>query len=140
MLILLLRANLKGGWKMNTIKRWLASIDDVIGTIALIGVIVLTGFNVFFRYALSHPIPWVEEIAIGLFVWLVFIGISSTMKRNGHIGVDYFVKKMPKPLRIVSIIIRALAIYYVLFYVFIYLGYSFASQSANKVTPILKIS
>lgn len=115
-------------------------IDDGIATIALVGIIALTGTHVFFRYVLSKPFPWAEEVSIGLFVWLVFIGISSTMKRDGHIGVDYFVNKMPRSLRLVSHIIRALAIYYVLFYVFVYLGFDLTSQAASKVTPILGIS
>ncbi|NEU31004.1 TRAP transporter small permease [bacterium LRH843] len=121
-------------------KRWFNAIDDVIATIALVGVIGLTIVNVFTRYVLNHPVQWVEEIAIGLFIWLVFVGVSSTMKRDGHIGVDYFVNKMPRPVRIVSQVIRAVAMYYVLFYVFIYLGLSLVSQAADKVTPILTIS
>ncbi len=122
------------------IKRLLAGIDDGIAMIALIGIIALTGLNVFLRYVLNMPMPWAEEIALGLFVWLVFIGVSAAMKREGHIGVDYFVKKMPLPLQIICHFIRALAIYYVLFYVFVYLGYDLSAQAASKVTPILGIS
>lgn len=122
------------------VKRLFTLIDDGIGTIALIGIILLTGANVFLRYIVNQPITWLEEVAIGLFIWLVFIGISSAMRRNGHIGVDYFVKKMPRPLKLISHIIRAVAIYYVLIYVFIYLGFDLTSQAVNKVTPILGIS
>lgn len=122
------------------VKRWLNAMDDIVATFALVGVITLTCINVLFRYLLNRPVPWVEEIALGLFIWLVFIGISSTMKRDGHIGVDYFVNMMPRPFRIISEIIRAAAIYYVLIYVFVYLGYDLASQATSKLTPILGIS
>jgi TRAP-type C4-dicarboxylate transport system permease small subunit len=121
-------------------KKWFHVLDDGISTIALFAIILLTGTNVFSRYVLNKPLPWVEEIAIGLFVWLVFIGISSAMQRGSHIGVDYFVQKLPRPLRILSVIIRAIAIYYVLFYVFVYLGFTFTAQASSKVTPILGIS
>lgn len=121
------------------IKRGLNAIDDVIATIALSGVIALTVINVTLRYVFSRPAPWVEEIALGLFIWAVFIGVSSAMKRGGHIGVDYFVNKMPRSARIVSEIIRAAAIYYVLIYVFIYLGYNLTIQASSKLTPILGI-
>lgn len=120
------------------IKKWFYTIDDGVATIALFAIILLTGTNVFSRYVLNNPLPWVEEITIGLFVWLVFIGISSAMKRDSHIGVDYFVKRMPRPLRILGNIIRAVAIYYVLFYVFVYLGYDLIAT--RKITPILGIS
>lgn len=129
----------KGKGENKLIKRWLNAIDDVVATIALIGVIGLTVINVILRYVFNSPAPWIGEIAIGLFIWVVFIGVSSTMKRDGHIGVDYFVKKMPRGFRIISEIIRAAAIYYVLIYVFIYLGYDLTSQATSKLTPILGI-
>ncbi|MCQ9618103.1 TRAP transporter small permease [Paenalcaligenes niemegkensis] len=121
-------------------KHWLKNIDDIIATIAVIGVISLTILNVVSRYALNHPIQWAEELAIALFIWFIFIGVSSSMKRDGHVGVDYFVRKLPRPLKILSEIIRAGAIYFVLIYVFIYLGSKLAAQASDKITPILGIS
>ncbi|GGK02494.1 tripartite ATP-independent periplasmic transporter DctQ [Lentibacillus kapialis] len=122
------------------IKRSLNAVDDAVSTIALVGVILLTGLNVLFRYIFNTPIAWSMEVALGLFVWFVFIGISSTMKREGHVGVDFFVKKLPTPLRIFSEFIRAAAIYYVLIYVFIYLGSNLTLTATGKLTPILGIS
>lgn len=121
-------------------KSWLKKIDDLIATLAVVGVIGLTVLNVVSRYAFNHPIQWAEELAIALFIWFIFIGISSSMKRNGHVGVDYFVKKLPHSLQIISEIIRAGAIYFVLIYVFIYLGSKLATQASDKITPILGIS
>src|SRR5699024_6773113 len=81
-----------------------------------------------------------QEISLGLFIWTVFIGISSTMKRDGHVGVDYFVVKMPKSLRLISNIIRAIAIIFVLIYIFIVLGFDLINQSSNKLTSVLGIN
>lgn len=122
------------------IQRRLNIIDDIVSTIALVGVVGLTGINVILRYAFNHPVPWIEEIVLALFIWLVFIGISSTMKRDGHVGVDFFVNKMPRNVRIISEVVRAAAIYYVLIYVFVYLGSSLTLQATNKLTPILGLS
>ncbi|PJN91702.1 TRAP transporter small permease [Bacillus sp. mrc49] len=120
--------------------KWLKDIDDIIAVVALAGIIVFTSLNVFFRFVLNNPISWAEEMTLGLFIWMVFIGISSAMKRDGHVGVDYFVKKMPKPLRILSEIIRAAAIYYALIYVLMYLGLDLTSHAENKLTPVLGLS
>jgi TRAP-type transport system small permease protein len=122
------------------LKKWLYSIDDIISVIALSIISVLTILNVIFRFILNNPIVWAEEITLGLFVWLVFIGVSSAMKRDGHIGVDYFIQKMPRFFRILSKIIGAAAIYFVLIYVFMYLGMDLTSKAGSKVTPILGIS
>jgi TRAP-type transport system small permease protein len=119
--------------------KWIKSVDDLISTIALALIILLTGINVFLRFVMDNPIAWVEEVTIGLFIWVVFIGVSSAMKRESHIGVDYFIKRMPKPLRIICEVIRAAAIYYVLIYVFVVLGIGLAEQAVSKVTPILGV-
>lgn len=111
--------------------------DDIVATLCLTAVILLTGINVLLRYIFNSPIAWTMEIALALFIWFVFIGISSAMKREGHIGVEFFIKKLPKPLRLLSSVIRAVAIYFVLIYVFVYLGSLLAMQTSGKVTPIL---
>ena len=59
------------------------------------------------------------------------------MKRGGHVGVDYFILKAPRPVRIVLNIIGAAAVYFVLIYVFIYLGLDLTVQAATKLTPVL---
>lgn len=122
------------------IKTWFNRLDDIIATIALTGVLFVTITSVFYRFILSKPFAWAEEVTLGLFIWVVFIGISSAMKRGGHIGIDYFVERMPKPLQIASKIIRAGVIYYVLIFVLVYLGYELTSQASSKLTPVLGIS
>jgi len=122
------------------IKKWLYPIDDILSVIALSGVLFFTIINVIFRFVLHSPIDWAEEVTLGLFIWMVFIGISSAMKRGGHVGVDYFMLKMPKPIRTIFNIIGAIAIYFVLIFVFIYLGLDLTAQAASKITPVLGLS
>jgi TRAP-type transport system small permease protein len=119
------------------IKKWFDPIDDILSIIALSGVILLTVINVIARFVFESPIGWAEEITLGLFIWLVFIGISSAMKRGGHVGVDYFILKAPRPVRIVLNIIGAASVYFVLIYVFIYLGLDLTAKAAIKITPVL---
>ncbi|WP_077214960.1 TRAP transporter small permease [Bacillus dakarensis] len=122
------------------LKKWLDPIDDALSVVALAAISGLTIVNVICRFVLNSPIGWAEEVSLGLFVWLVFIGISSAMKRGGHIGVDYFIQKMPRPLQLVLTLIGAAAMYFVLIYVFIYLGWQFTAQAGSKITPVLGIS
>lgn len=120
-------------------KYWLRNIDDLVATMALSGVILLTIVNVISRYAFNSPLPWAQELSIAMFIWFIYIGVSSTMKRDGHVGVDFVILLLPRPLRIVGEIIRAVAIYFALIYVFIYLGARLTAQAQNKITPILGI-
>lgn len=124
----------------SNLKKILYDIDDYLSTIALAGVIVLTVLNVILRFVFSAPIAWVEEVALALFIWVVFIGMSASLKRGGSIGVDYFVNKFSPKFRKIADALRYLAMYFVLIYVFIYLGGMLTEQASVKLTPVLAFS
>jgi tripartite ATP-independent transporter DctM subunit len=56
-----------------------------------LGVVLL---SVFYRYVLSAPIEWSDDVARGLMVALSFFGAASALARNENIGVGYFVTKL----------------------------------------------
>ena len=68
--------------------------------VLLIAVSVAVGFiGVFWRYVLSDPFIWTEEVLRLLLVWLTFIGMSMAVKKKGHLRldlVDGFVRGKPK--------------------------------------------
>ncbi|WP_422446721.1 TRAP transporter small permease [Thermoanaerobacterium sp. DL9XJH110] len=51
-------------------------------------------FQVIFRYVLKQPLPWSEELARFLFVWVVFLGSAVAVKEKAHVGLEYFVDKL----------------------------------------------
>lgn len=122
------------------INKVLFKADDIIASIVLVGVVGITIVNVIFRYLFNAPILWAEEVSLAFYVWLVFIGASSTLKRNGHIGIDYFVEKLPKGMKVLTKAVRNIIIYFVFIYVFIYLGIKLTAQAGLKITPALGIS
>ena len=119
--------------------KWINRLDDIIATIALAGIISFTSANVILRFVFNNPFAWAEEVSLGLHIWVVFIGISSTMKRDGHVGIDYFVEKLPELPKKIAVMIRRLVIYAVLLYVLIYLGIKYTMQ-ISTITPVLGIS
>lgn len=122
------------------IKKWVNSIDDVVATTALTALITISILNVLLRFIFNNPLTWGEEITLALYVWVVFIGASSAIKRNGHIGMDFLVTRLPDKAKNIAAIIRALVIYGVCLYVFVYLGYQLAIQAGAKVTSVLQLS
>ncbi|MBB6448700.1 TRAP-type C4-dicarboxylate transport system permease small subunit [Geomicrobium halophilum] len=117
----------------------LRNIDDYIITIAISGTIIVVSANIFFRYVLNSPITWTEEVSVAFFTLVTFFGMSSAMKRNEHIGIDYFVRKLPDPISYLFQWIRLIAIFGIILFVFIYLGFQLALDS-NAQTSILGIS
>ena len=48
------------------------------------GMFVTLFYQVFTRYALNRPIAWGEEVALHLFVWMVFLGAAYGVRRMEH--------------------------------------------------------
>ena len=46
------------------------------------------------RYLKLGAIPWSEELARYIMIWMAYIGASLGIKRNAHFGVDFFVKML----------------------------------------------
>src|SRR5699024_1097826 len=101
--------------------------------------IILVSLNVFLRYTVSSPIGWSEEISLALFTIMTFIGMSSAMKRNSHVGIDYFIRKLPKKISNILIKINYIIVISTLIIVIIYLGFLTAWNSSTS-TPVLRIN
>lgn len=77
---------------LNKYVAWLA-----MGMLTILVMVVLLA--VFFRYVLGDSLPWSEEVARYLCVWVGFIGASVALNRRVHIGVEFFVDRLPPALK-----------------------------------------
>ena len=67
------------------------SSERLLGILLVVCFVVLVVdvvLGVFWRYALSSPIGWTEELATFLMVWLVFLGSTYAYLLNSHLGID----------------------------------------------------
>ena len=74
-------------------------IDKTLGMalfVALAAMVAVVGTNVFCRYILGNALPWGEEVAKGLLVWLTFLGAAVAMRDMEHPAFDYLVHALPK--------------------------------------------
>ncbi len=64
--------------------------------ILLMGLLVLDVlWQVASRYLLRRPSSWTDELATLLIIWVAMLGASVAFIRQSHLGVDYFVGKLP---------------------------------------------
>lgn len=68
----------------------------VLLTVALSIMVFATFAQVICRFILGSPLYWSEELGRYCFVYIVFIGGAWASKTMSHLGVDYFVSKLPK--------------------------------------------
>lgn len=79
----------------NFFKRFELYIGSVFLSITTIVVIM----NVFTRYFLKFTYFWSEEIAVGCFVWTIFLGTAAAYKEKALIGVEAIVVLLPEKIR-----------------------------------------
>ena len=69
-------------------------------TIGLVGILALNVFvGVFWRYVLNDSLPWYEESAKYLMLWMVFCACPIVLKNRGHISLDMLPLALPPRLR-----------------------------------------
>lgn len=76
----------------------LVDAERFIAGALLIAVFAIIIFQVFTRYVLNLPLPWSEEVARLLVVWLTFVGAGFVASRNAHIAVDILAVYLPRKL------------------------------------------
>lgn len=88
------------------LKRVLGFVDQTAFGVSAVCLVVLSVAAVFFRFVLSAPIAWAEEVQMILVVWSVFFGGSIAVREKGHVAVDIFFDAMrPAAKKVVSVLI-----------------------------------
>lgn len=74
--------------------RWLTlAMEHLIATL-LVALIISVSANVIGRAVLNHSLPWADELARMLFIWLIFVGAAAAFARYEHIAVDFLVRRL----------------------------------------------
>lgn len=111
--------------------RWLTvGMEYLIGAI-LVALIVSVSCNVVGRALFNHSLPWADELARMMFIWLVFIGAAAAFSRYEHIAVDALVRRLPLRLAHMLYLLQHLIITG-LMSVMIWGGYQVLTRSSGR--------
>ena len=103
-------------------------------TIILVAVIAVNVFvGVFWRYVLNDSLPWYEESAKYMMLWMVFTACPIVLKQRGHIALDVLPKHLAPRLQNFNYLI-IYSVVLALVCVFVWQGYELA-YIARKQTP-----
>lgn len=78
-----------------------------IGSIFLSITTVIVIMNVITRYFLSFTFMWAEEVAVGCFVWVIFLGLANAYKTKGLIGVEVLTNFVPEKYQPIVILVTS---------------------------------
>jgi C4-dicarboxylate transporter DctQ subunit len=51
--------------------------------------------QIFVRFVVYRPVPWSEELARYLMIWMGMLGSVVALRKGRHIGVTFLVEKLP---------------------------------------------
>ena len=80
-------------------KDFLKKFELYVGSVFISITTVVVIMNVFTRYFLKFTYFWTEEIAVGCFVWTIFLGTAAAYREKGLIGVEAIVVLLPEKIR-----------------------------------------
>lgn len=63
---------------------------------ALLAAIVLLVFAAAVGRSFGYPLVWSVDVAQLLFIWVCFLGANRALRLKTHIGVDLFVRAVPR--------------------------------------------
>lgn len=109
-------------------------------TTVLVGVIAVNVFvGVFWRYVLNDSLPWYEESAKYMMLWMVFVACPIVLKQRGHIALDMLPRMLPPRIRNFNYLIIYTAILF-LTSVFVYHGIGLAYIARGQSPTSVDIS
>ncbi|MCC5910455.1 MAG: TRAP transporter small permease [Clostridiaceae bacterium] len=122
----------------NLLKRFGKDFELYLGSFFLSITSIIVIVNVFTRYFLKFTYHWAEEIAVGAFVWTIFLGFANAYKSDDLIGVEALIKFLPKKARKIVEFITCIIVT-ILSSTMLYFSYLYV-QGSTKITAALEIS
>lgn len=109
--------------------RWLLVIE-------MVALVICVSTQVFSRYVLGASVPWTEELARYVLVYLTFTGTALAAHENSHIRVDFVVEALPRflrrPLYLMADLLMCVAAAILLYY-----GCRFTYLAKNTISPAI---
>lgn len=85
-------------WVKKVLDRLLEGLVMVVVAVLVLDVL----WQVFTRFVLNNPSSWTEELAVFMLIWVSLLGAAVALGRGAHLGIDYFVGKLPERMRVAT--------------------------------------
>lgn len=128
----------KGFYMKKNIRNLGVHFELYIGAVFLSVTTLIVIMNVFTRYFLRFTFTWAEEIAVGCFVWTIFLGLANAYKTKGLIGVEILTNLVPEKGRPVIVFITSVTVSVISGTMFLF-SFKYVMNS-TKITAALELS
>jgi len=118
---------------------WSSRIENLCLAVLHAAIATLVCAAVVFRYVLSDPLTWSEELILILFGWMIFLGIANAFHARTHIIIDVVVLFAPRWLALCFGIL-AFAATAVVLGTLSWFSWRYLQRELPNLTPMLGIS
>ncbi|MEC5423146.1 TRAP transporter small permease [Virgibacillus sp. C22-A2] len=120
-------------------KKFFNNLEEIIGGSLFIVMLIVLVMQIFSRQVLDDPLQWSEQLARFLFVYVAYLAVSSEIKNDGHVRIEYFFDKLPDKIQTVLHYTFQVMIAVVLI-LMMYVGYKMAIRKLPVEIVSLNIS
>jgi TRAP-type C4-dicarboxylate transport system permease small subunit len=94
--------------------------------------------QVIFRYVLSQPLPWSEELARYLMIWVACLAASEAYVKGNHVGVSLVIDALKPSLHKIMILVIHLIVS-ILMGIIAYQGFMLSFLLHDQLSPALEL-
>lgn len=113
---------------------WYERLMMIFGCTLLAGIVIIMGFQVFFRYVLNDSIIWSEEMCRYFLIWITFLFLGIAYQRGELISLSMLLRVVPRWLHLVLTTLAHLAMLATLG-ILIWYGFAFADVNSIQTLP-----
>jgi TRAP-type C4-dicarboxylate transport system permease small subunit len=125
--------------RLSRAERWLVHLEGLLIFLAFAGLVGAMLLQVFFRFVLSAPLGFTEELTRICMIWLVFIGGARALYMGEHFIVDVLVNNLPGGLRtLVGYLVDAVVIVFI--GIIAWVGFKSSLFGPRQILPALSVS
>jgi TRAP-type C4-dicarboxylate transport system permease small subunit len=116
-----------------------ASIAEWTSVVSLLLMSVLVSSQVVLRYVLGRALPWAEEAAVYMMVWVAFVGAAGALQQSQHMALTFLVERLPAWVQRMVMIVSHLLVLSFLLLVLV-LGLQLAVAISGQRSPALGLN
>jgi TRAP-type C4-dicarboxylate transport system permease small subunit len=126
---------------LQTIKRVLDRSLEVLVMVVVAVLVIDVLWQVFTRLVLKDPSTKTEELATFMLIWVSLLGAAVALGRGAHLGIDYFVGKLPARMKVFTEVIVFFSIAAFSLFVMIIGGIDLAASmlELGQESPALRV-
>lgn len=87
--------------QLQTLEKWLLRLVNIITAVVTGCIVLLVLSQVVFRYILTLSVPWTEELARTLYIWIVFVAVILVEREDSHIRTTLVIDMLSPGVRLV---------------------------------------